>query len=47
MKVGDVILIDRLEWTIWLIEDNVYHIKNNKGNGMCGDLYWLNSLIDI
>jgi hypothetical protein len=47
MKVGDIILIDGQEWTIWFIKDNIYHIKDNNGNGICGDLSCLNSLINL
>lgn len=38
MQIGDIIIINGVEYTVWLIEDNIYHIINENGHGICGDL---------
>lgn len=41
MKVGDIIQFQGISYTIWLIEDNIYHIIDAEGNGKCGTYNWL------
>lgn len=41
MQVGDKIFIQGTEYTIWLIEDGIYHIIDDNGNGYCGNEEWL------
>lgn len=35
MEIGDKITIDGIEYTIWFIEDNSYHLIDENGNGIC------------
>lgn len=42
MKIGDKFLINGMEYTLWLIEENTYHLIDSNGNGICGDINWLN-----
>jgi hypothetical protein len=44
MNVGDLIVINGNQFTIWLIEDFIYHLIDDKGYGVCGDINWLNSV---
>jgi len=46
MNIGDIILIDSIEFIIWFIEDGIYHIKDALNNGHCGDLFWLLAIKD-
>jgi hypothetical protein len=41
MKVGDIIQFQGILYTIWLIEDGIYHIIDENGNGKCGNYNWL------
>jgi hypothetical protein len=44
MQIGDKINVHGVEYTIWLIEDNIYHIINEAGHGICGDLDFIVNL---
>jgi signal peptidase I len=44
MNEGDIVIFDGDEYTIWLIEDGIYHIRNEEGKGYCGNLNWLTGI---
>ena len=46
MQEGDKISIEGVEFTIWLIEDGIYHIVDSEGNGFCGPEEWLINIKD-
>jgi len=34
-NIGDKFTINSIEYTIWLIEENVYHLIDSEGRGIC------------
>lgn len=36
-NIGDKFIINGSEFTIWLIEDTIYHLINEQGLGICCD----------
>lgn len=47
MIVGDKININGTEYTVWLIEDNTYHLKDELGNGICCDVEFIKTITEI
>jgi len=47
MSIGDKLVIRGTEYTVWLIEDGIYHISNDAGHGMCGDENWVLNIGDF
>jgi hypothetical protein len=41
MNVGDTVEFQGIIYTIWLIENGIYHLINDEGNGKCGDYNWI------
>ena len=35
MNIGDTIVIKDVTYTVWLIENSVYHLVDEDGNGRC------------
>ena len=35
MNIGDKIIYNEIEYTVWLIEENVAHLLDSSGNGIC------------
>lgn len=46
MNIGTKVIINKIEFTIWFIENNVYHLIDKDGYGICGDIEWLNNIIE-
>lgn len=36
-NIGDKFQINGSEFTIWMIEDGIYHMVDSRGFGICGD----------
>jgi hypothetical protein len=34
-NIGDTVKINGIFYTIWLIEDGLYHLLDGDGNGIC------------
>lgn len=34
-NIGDKFIINSREYTIWLIDNQLYHLVDNEGNGLC------------
>ena len=45
MQVGDKIDIRGVLYTIWLIENGIYHLINDDGYGICGDLDFITQIM--
>jgi hypothetical protein len=45
-QIGDIIYIQGIEYTVWLIEGNLYHIKDANEHGFCCDEEWINVMKD-
>ncbi len=43
-NVGDKFIINRMEYTIWLVDPPVYHLLNSEGHGICCDEDYLTNL---
>ena len=41
MQIGDTIIIRGIVFTIWFIENGIYHVKDAEDNGYCGNEEWL------
>lgn len=46
-NIGDIVIVQGVEYTIWFIEDGIYHIRDIDGNGHCGDEIWLNHVQNL
>ena len=46
MEIGQKIQINNIVYTIWLIEQDVIHIIDDEGNGLCLDKEYLKSIIN-
>lgn len=40
-NIGDKLQINNSEFTVWLVEDGLYHLINDQGLGICCDEEYL------
>lgn len=47
MNIGDKILINDVEYTLWLIEDGVYHLIDSNNRGVCYEEQYIISILNL
>ncbi len=43
-NIGDKFIINGSEYTIWLVDDLIYHLLNNEGHGICCNEEYLTNI---
>lgn len=45
ININDTFIINDEEWVVWLVEEEVYHLKNKDGDGICCSIDYLLRLV--